>query len=108
MSKKRKSDIDEFIALPDAEKERIFKELDEEMPHQSVGRSRPLNKQDRARWRRFKAKMGRPKVGKGAKTISLTVEKELLRKADAYAKEHGMSRAKMVADGLRKVMGAAA
>jgi len=52
--------------------------------------------------------MGRPKVGKGAKTISLTVEQDLLKRADSYAKLHGISRAKLVAQGLRAILGSAA
>jgi hypothetical protein len=110
MKKPRKSDIEEFIALPDAEKERIFQEIEAETPEQSLVRSRPLNARERRQWRRFKARstMGRPKVGKGAKTISLTVEASLLKQADAYAKRHGISRAKLVAQGLHAVISSAA
>ena len=108
MNKRKKSDIGEFIALPDSEKNRIVKELDSETLQQSLARSRPLNARERRQWHRFKAKMGRPKVGKGARTISLTVERGLLEQADAYAKRHGISRAKLVAQGLRAVLGTAA
>jgi hypothetical protein len=100
--------IEEFIALPDSEKDRIADQIERETPEQSLARSRPLNARERQQWRRFKAKIGRPKVGKGARTISLTVEKELLKKADAYAKRHGISRAKLVAQGLLAVIGSAA
>jgi len=51
--------------------------------------------------------MGRPRIGKGAKTISLTVEQSLLEQADAYARRHGISRSKLVAQGLRAVLGSA-
>lgn len=108
MRKAKKSVIDEFIALPDSEKERIYQELEDETPEERHARSRPLNAEERKQWKRFKAKMGRPKVGKGAKTISLTVEAGLLKQADAYAKRHGISRAKLVAEGLKAVMGSAA
>jgi hypothetical protein len=104
----RQSDIEDFIALPDSEKERIVNQIEAETPEQFLARSRPLNAQERRQWRRFKAKMGRPKIGKSAKTISLTVEKELLKQADAYAKRHGLSRAKLVAQGLLAVIGSAA
>jgi hypothetical protein len=110
MNKQKKSVIDEFIALPDSEKERIFQELEAESPEDRLARSRPLNAQERRQWRRFKnkSKMGRPKVGKGARTISLTVEMDLLKQADAYAKRHGISRAKLIAQGLQAVLGSAA
>ena len=108
MRRTKHSSTDKFIALPDSEKEKIFKELDVETPEERFRRSRPLNARERQQWRRFKAKMGRPKVGKGAKTISLTVEKELLKQADAYAKLHGISRAKLVAQGLQALLNRAA
>ena len=108
MRKRKRSTIERFIALPDSEKERIVRRIEAETPRQRVARSRPLNAKERAQWRRFKAKMGRPKIGKGVKTISLTVERGLLAEADAYAKRHGISRAKLVAMGLRAVVGTAA
>ena len=108
MNKRRKSSIEEFIALPDSQKERIYRELDSESAEESLARSRPLSARERAQWRRFMKKMGRPKIGQGAKTISLTVEKALLRRADAYAKQHGMSRARLVAQGLQAILNSAA
>lgn len=108
MIKRKKSIIDEFIALPDSAKERIYREIDSETPEDRWARSRPLNARERRQWRRIKAKMGRPKIGKGARTISLTVERDLLEQADAYAKQHGISRAKLVAQGLMAVLGSAA
>jgi hypothetical protein len=107
MRKRKRSDIEEFIALPDAEKERIAREIEAESPEQTFARSRPLNARERRQWRKFKT-MGRPVIGQGAKTISLTVEKDLLKKADAYAKQHGLSRAQLVAQGLRAVIGSGA
>jgi hypothetical protein len=108
MSKQRKSVIDRFIAMPDAEKDRIYDRIDAESALHRLARSRPLMARERKQWRRFKAKMGRPRIGKGTKTISLTVERDLLRKADAYARQHGISRARLVAQGLLAVMGTAA
>jgi hypothetical protein len=105
MKKAKRSSVEEFIALPDSEKERIFQELEAESPEDRLARSRPLNAKERRQWRRFKAGLGRPKVGKGAKTISLTVEIGLLKQADAYAKRVGISRAALVAQGLRTVIG---
>src|SRR5258706_12692107 len=108
MRKPRKSVIEDFIALPDSEKERIVREIEAEAPVERLGRSRPLNAQERRQWKRFKNKLGRPKVGKGAKTISLTVEKDLVAQADAYAKRHGISSAGLVGQGLRALLGSAA
>jgi len=108
MRKPKRSTINDFIALPDSERERVVREIEAETPVERLARSRPLNAQERKQWRRFKSKMGRPRMGKGAKTISLTVEKELLAEADAYARKHGVSRASLVARGLRAVLESAA
>ena len=108
MKARKKSDIEEFIELPDSEKERIYREIDAEPTQQQLARSRPLNARERKQWRQFKKKMGRPKVGRGAKTISLSVERALLSRADAYARKHGISRAKLVARGLESIIGSAA
>jgi hypothetical protein len=105
---RKESAIEQFIGLPDAEKERIARQFDSETVEQSIARSRPLNAAERRQWRRFKAKAGRPKVGRGAKTISLTVERGLLQRADAYAKLHGISRARLFAQGLESILGSAA
>jgi hypothetical protein len=108
MKKPRKSKIDAFIALSDTAKNRVVKKLEAETPAERLSRSRPLSAAERKQYRRFKAKIGRPPVGKGARTISLTVERELLEQADAYAKRHGLTRAKLVAQGLKTILGSAA
>jgi hypothetical protein len=101
MKSKKRSPIEEFIALPDAEKERIVAEFDKEF---IVDTSRPLNAAERKIWERAKRKMGRPTNGEGHKVISVSVEKRLLRRADAYAKKLRMTRAALIARGLESVL----
>jgi hypothetical protein len=48
--KKKKSDIEAFIALPDEEKERIFQELEAMTTEAMLARSRPLNARERRQW----------------------------------------------------------
>ena len=43
-------------------------------------------------------------IGQGAKVISLSVERQLLSQADARAKALGISRAELVARGLRTML----
>src|SRR5687768_12169578 len=95
------------MALPALEKERVMKQIEDATAEQRLARSRPLSTKERRQWQRFKSKRGRPKVDKGAKTISLTVERKLLEQADAYAKQQGISHAKLVAQGLQAIMGSA-
>jgi len=55
-----------------------------------------------------KSKMGRPRIGKGSKKVSLTLELDLLKRTNAYAKRHGITRAKLIAQALQAVLGPAA
>lgn len=68
----------------------------------------PLTAADKALHRRAqaraKAKMGRPVVGKGAKMVPISIERGLLQEADAFARQRGLKRSQMVAQGLRLLM----
>jgi len=97
-----------FDALPDEEKERIFQELERQTPSHRLARSRPLNKKQRAIWRRITRKLGRPRIGKGTTNISVSLERRLLKAVDRFAREHGMSRSELIARGVRAIIGAAA
>jgi hypothetical protein len=71
-----------------------------------LAESRPLNAGERAQWSRIKKKLrGRPRLGlEGVEKVSVSVEKSLLKQADAYAKSHNLKRSQMFADGLRLLM----
>ena len=107
-SKHRELTGKDFDALPAAEKERIFQELESATTEQLLADSRPLNKKERAEWKRIKAKMGRPRIGKGTTNVSVSLEKNLLKAADRFARKHGMSRSELVARGVKAVIGSAA
>jgi hypothetical protein len=95
------SPIEAFLALPDAEKERQTSAFDREF---AADAARPLTPAQRNLWKRAKRKRGRPKTGQGVRTISLSVEKGLLRRADALAKRRKITRAALVAEGLKAVL----
>jgi hypothetical protein len=59
--------------------------------------SKPLTAADKSIHRR----PGRPKIGKGAFRINVTVEQSLLLKADRFAKSHGLTRSQLIAHALR-------
>lgn len=46
----------------------------------------------------------RPAVGRGVKVVSLSIEAGLLERADALAMKRGVSRARLVAEGLEVVL----
>jgi hypothetical protein len=64
----------------------------------------PMTVEARARWSRAKRKPGRPRRGKGAKVISVSVERGLLSRSDALAKDLGLSRAGLIERGLQAVL----
>ena len=66
----------------------------------------PLTSEMRARWQAAKRKRGRAKQGNGAQVISVTVEKALLARSDALARKLGISRAGLIARGLKAVLAA--
>lgn len=74
-------------------------------------KGKPLTAAERAKFRKArehakKAKLGRPRVGRGATRITTTVERSLLQRADRFAKAHGLSRAQLIARGLEAVIAA--
>lgn len=102
MHRKKNSPIQAFIDLPDVEKERIYQSVDHKIP---LSETRPLTPAERKVWAKAKKKMGRPLKGaSGVKVISLSVEKDLLARADKLAKSKGVTRASMVAAGLNEVL----
>jgi hypothetical protein len=60
----------------------------------------------RERWERAQRKPGRPRKGRGAQVVSVTVERDLLERSDALASKMGLSRAALVSRGLRAMLAA--
>ncbi len=69
-----------------------------------VDQSRPLTPAEREQWKRLKRKRGRPKVGQGFKRVSVSLEKGLLKRATALAKQRRVSRSKLFAHMLEKAL----
>ncbi len=84
-----------------AELEALTADLDQEFVADKFG---PLTPENRRLWKSIKRGRGRPKVGKGAKVVSVSIERGLLARTDKAAKRAGVSRAKLVAAGLRRVL----
>jgi len=72
-------------------------------------RARPMTAAERAQERNLRRGRGRPKVGKGARKISISLEQDLLQKTDALAKKRGVNRSELIADfvmtGLKRQAG---
>src|SRR2546430_103717 len=68
-------------------------------------RSYPLNAEDKVLHRRAKRrKPGRPRIGKGAARVPVSLERGLLKRIDAFAKRNGVSRSQVLARGAETVI----
>ena len=91
---------DEFMALSEADRAKVSAYYERGVPPDDI---RPLTAAQRRQWERVKRR-GRPRKGLGSKPVSVTIEADLLRRADAYAEQHGLTRAALVARGLEAVL----
>ena len=112
MAKKKRETEDvltgeKFDAMTDAQRAKITAGIEAETPRHRRARSRPLNAEEQTWWRKVQKKLGRPKLGKhGARAVTVTVEKALLKNADAYAKANGMKRSELFAASVAEKIGA--
>ncbi|HEV8293127.1 MAG TPA: hypothetical protein VGP94_14425 [Tepidisphaeraceae bacterium] len=101
--KKRKlSFADHFEHMTDAQKTAFARQYDREIP---LSETRPLTAAEQRLFRRIMNRgRGRPRIGKGASRINITIEKNLLSRVNAFAKKTKISRARMIAQGLELMM----
>src|SRR4051794_689959 len=97
---KRKSAKKPWTRMTASELAKATKQFDQEI---DLDHTRPLSPRNRKWWNRAK-RAGRPKVGRGARPVLITVEQELLAQADAYAKKHGINRSQLVALGIQTLI----
>ena len=79
-------------------------ELDEEFVADTF---QAPSKEERKNWKRAKRPPGRPRRGKGAHVVSVSVERDLLARADALARKMGLTRSILIARGLKAMLAAA-
>lgn len=91
---------------PDKMSKAELDRLEREAEKVTYRNTRPLTADSRRALARAARKGGRPRIGAGAKRINVTVEKTLLSKADAYARKHKLTRAAVVAEGLKRIVAA--
>jgi hypothetical protein len=71
-----------------------------------VSRAKPLTAVMRAEERRAR-KRGRPRIGKGCKDVLVSIEADLLKRADALARKEKLSRSQLISLGLKAVLNSA-
>ena|SRR5438045_6957036 len=69
-------------------------------------RGRPMNAKQRSQEQQLRRRRGRPRIGAGARKVSISLERHLLKKTDALARKKGINRSELiaafVAAGLRR------
>ena len=94
-------------ATKEREKHQLADALDRQTPAQRQADSRPPTGREKARAIRAGKAMGRgrPRLGKsGTRVVSVTVEAELLKQADAFAAAAGLKRSELFTRGLRGIL----
>src|SRR5688572_6536234 len=66
--------------------------------------AKPLTPGMKEAWRRFRRRRGRPRVGEGAEKIRISIERALLRQADAAAREEGLTRSQFIAKSVQQAL----
>jgi hypothetical protein len=92
-------------AMTPAQRQEIIDEIERSTPERRRAESTAPTPAEQARLDRAGRKMGRPKLGKGTRAVSITVEVDLLKRADAFAAGAGLKRSELFVQGLRTVLG---
>lgn len=77
------------------ELERATKQFDKPI---AADVARELTVEEKDQWQRVQRKRGRPKVGKGFKRISISLERGLLDRVTAYARKQRVPRSQFLAE----------
>jgi hypothetical protein len=67
----------------------------------TIDRTRPMTRAERAKERKARHAGGRPRIGRGAERINITIERNLLAQTDAMARQKKIGRSEMIALGLK-------
>ncbi len=101
-SSKKLTTAEDFERLTDAQKAAFAKQFDRNIP---LSETRPLTPAERRLFKRIINRgRGRPRIGKGAARINITIEKGLLGRVNSFAKKQKVSRARMIAQGLEMIL----
>lgn len=90
-----------YSEMTTAELREATKEFDREIKRFPPGRALTASQKKVFQEAR---KRGRPKVGEGAANVQITMEQGLLRRLDAVAKEKGLTRSQLIAQGVQELL----
>jgi hypothetical protein len=94
-----------FEKLPDAEKDRIYDEIDAKAAT-FFQDAKPLTKWQKDALSKGHKRLGRPRLGAdGTRVVSVTIEKGLLIEADKFAKSMGLKRSDLFSRSVSQAKG---
>ena len=95
--KKKSSEYRRFMALTDDQRNAEVTIFDKE----DLTPGKPISPAERRRFRAWqKRALGRPRIGEGFRRWNVSLEGSFARSADAYAKKHGKTRSRLIAEAL--------
>lgn len=92
-----------FDAMSATQKQAVYDEIDSMSREELLAKLRPASPADIARAQGI-VRRGRPKIGKGTRQISITVEAGLLKEAEAYSRRNGLKRSELISQALRQML----
>ncbi|CAN5445375.1 hypothetical protein BH09PLA1_BH09PLA1_21680 [soil metagenome] len=98
-SRKKRSYFDRFLAMTDAQRDAEVSQFDREFVP-----TKPLTKADKKLLERARRKPGRPRVGRGARRLTITLERGLVERADALARRKHWTRSELIARGVQTLL----
>ena len=100
-ARKSRSAFEKFSALSAAGKEAVYHECDD--PDIAL-RSRRTSPRMKKLWKRAKSKGGRPRIGRGATRVLISIERGLLEDADEFARSQRITRSQLFSRGVQAVL----
>ncbi|HEY5312627.1 MAG TPA: hypothetical protein VIK18_08905 [Pirellulales bacterium] len=100
MAAKTKKQNSEFSRLGALTKRQLAEETAKYDKEFAADGFNALDEESKKQWKRFKRKVGRPKVGAGAVRVSVSMERGLLKAVDRLAKQRDVKRAQLISSAL--------
>jgi len=72
-------------------------------PFVAMNEGRPLTARDKKLFAKARRR-GRPQIGDGADRVLISIERNLLKRADEFAALHGLKRSELIAKGLVRMI----
>lgn len=100
----RPSPYEKFAALSASEKAVFYRDCEDS---EIALRAKPLSPEMKKLWELAKRKGGRPRIGRGATRVLISIERGLLEDADALAASQKITRSQLFSRGVKAVLAVA-